>query len=286
MRSYLSVWLVVSGLMAPLVNVRGQAPNAAQSATEEKPAAAQPASSGASTKSAMEAAAVKQREATIAAMQKSIDKQKAAVAASIGKQGQAANPGGNDSFFLLAPLPPPAANAGTNLTLPESAMPDVVCESVPESSVAPILLEAAQREGLEPKLLTAVIQKESAFRPCAVSVKGAQGLMQLMPDTSQRFTVKDPFDAKQNIDAGAKYLKELLTRYSGNLGLALGAYNAGPEKVDQAGGIPNFPETTSYVNEILTKLGMQPPAVATAAPAPAPAVVTPTDPTPPTPPQP
>jgi soluble lytic murein transglycosylase-like protein len=281
MRSYLSVWLVVSGLMAPLVSVRGQAPAAAKSATEEKPPVAQPASSGVSP---MEAAAVKQREATIAAMQKSVDKQKAAVAGSIGKQGQAANPGGNDSFFLLAPLSPPAANAGADMALPESAMPDAVCEPVPESSVAPILLEAAQREGLEPKLLTAVIQKESAFRPCAVSAKGAQGLMQLMPDTSERLTVKDPFDAKQNIDAGAKYLKQLLTRYSGNLAMALGAYNAGPEKVDQAGGIPNIPETTSYVNEILTKLGMQPPAAAMAAPAPA--AVTAADPTPPTPPQP
>jgi len=151
----------------------------------------------------------------------------------------------------------------------------VDCDAVPETSVAPILLEAAQREGLDAKLLTAVIQQESAFRPCAVSDKGAQGLMQLMPETSARLTVKDPFDAKQSIDGGAKYLKELLTRYSGNLALALGAYNAGPEKVDQAGGaIPNIPETTSYVNGILTKLGMQPPAAAA-----------PADPVPPTPPQ-
>ncbi len=234
---------------------------------------------------------MKQRDGTLAAMQKSVDKQKAAVAAalaaSLGKQGEAANPGGKDSFFLLPPLSPPAENAAAGLTLPESAIADVDCEAVPESSVAPILLEAAQREGLEPKLLTAVIQQESAFRPCAVSDMGAQGLMQLMPETAERLTVKDPFDAKQNIDAGAKYLKELLTRYSGNLGLALGAYNAGPDKVDQANGIPNIPETTSYVNAILTKLGMQPPAAtAPAAPPAVAAAAAPVDPTPPTPPQP
>jgi soluble lytic murein transglycosylase-like protein len=100
--------------------------------------------------------------------------------------------------------------------MPESTIADVACDAVPEKSIAPILLEAAQREGLAPKLLTAVIQQESAFRPCAISQKGAKGLMQLMPDTADRLSVKDPFDAKQNIDAGAKYLKELITRYSGN----------------------------------------------------------------------
>jgi soluble lytic murein transglycosylase-like protein len=285
MRSYLSVWLAVSTLITPLVTVCGQAPPAAEPAKagKSKPAAA--ANSNVSNKSTAETTAVKQRETALAAMQKSVDKQKAAVAAGlaamVGKQGLAANPGGKDSFFLLAPLSPPAANAGTGLALPESTMPDVDCAAVPESSVAPVLLEAAQREGLEPKLLTAVIEQESAFRPCAISDKGAQGLMQLMPETTERLTVKDPFDAKQNIDAGAKYLKELLTRYNGNLGLALGAYNAGPDKVDQANGIPNIPETTSYVNAILTKLGMQPPAASVPAAAAAP----PVDPAPPTPPQ-
>jgi len=273
--------------MTPAVRVQGQAPPAAQAAKAEKPAAEKPTNSSDPNRSAMEAAAVKQRDGTLAAMQNSVDKQKAAIAAamaaSIGKQGQAPNPDGKDSFFVLAPFPPlPPPNAGSGLTLPESQIADVDCDAVPETSVAPILLEAAQREGLEAKLLTAVIQQESAFKPCAVSDKGAQGLMQLMPETSARLTVKDPFDAKQSIDAGAKYLKELLTRYSGNLALALGAYNAGPEKVDQAGGIPNIPETTSYVNGILTRLGMQPPAAA--APV-APAAAAPTDPVPPTPPQ-
>ena len=82
--------------------------------------------------------------------------------------------------------------------------------------------------------------------------------MQLMPDTATQFGVKDPFDPKQNIDAGAKYLKELIGRYSGNLAVALGAYNAGPAKVDEAGGaVPPIPETTDYVKQILDKLGVQ-----------------------------
>ena len=208
----------------------------------------------------MESLAQKQREATLAAMQASLDKQHASVsmriAGSIGKQAKAPSP----SFFSLPPLAPPPANAATSFTMPEATIADVDCLPVPDAQIAPVLLDAAQREGLEPKLLTAVIQQESAFRPCAISQKGAQGLMQLMPDTAGRFGVKDPFDPKQNVDAGAKYLKELLTRYSGNLGLALGAYNAGPNNVDEAGGIPAIPETTNYVNEILGRLGLQPPA--------------------------
>jgi soluble lytic murein transglycosylase-like protein len=214
-------------------------------------------------KAAIENLAQKQREATLAAMQASVDKQHASVSAgiagSIGKQGQAPSA----SFFSLPPLAPPAANAATSFAMPEATIADVDCLPVPDAQIAPVLLDAAQREGLEPKLLTAMIQRESAFRPCAISTKGAQGLMQLMPDTADRFGVKDPFDPKQNIDAGAKYLKELLTRYSGNLALALGAYNAGPAKVDEAGGVPSIPETTDYVNEILGKLGLKPPAVVT-----------------------
>ena len=207
--------------------------------------------------------AQKQREATLAAMQASVDKQHTSVttgiAGSIGKQTKAPD----TSFFSLPPLPPPALKAAPSFTMPEATIADVDCLPVPDAQIAPVLLDAAQREGLEPKLLTAVIQRESAFRPCAISAKGAQGLMQLMPDTAGRFGVSDPFDPKQNIDAGAKYIKELLTRYSGNLSLALGAYNAGPGKVDEAGGVPSIPETTNYVNEILGKLGLKPTASVT-----------------------
>ena len=82
--------------------------------------------------------------------------------------------------------------------------------------------------------------------------------MQLMPDTLSLFGVKDPFDSKQNIDAGAKYLKQMIDRYKGDLAKALGAYNAGPATVDEAKGVPDIPETRNYVNAILESLGKKP----------------------------
>ena len=253
MRQLHAHWLLVSILIIPLGSIAAPAP-------QSPPPAAKPADSGAAAapvQSAMEKAAEKQRDSTLAAMQTSIDKQRAAVAkglaASVGKQGSPVVPAG--SFFNLPPLAPPSPPVAAESGIADVALSDVVCDPVPEASIAPILLDAAQREGLEPKLLTAVIQQESAFRPCAVSQKGAQGLMQLMPDISTQFGVKDPFDPKQSVDAGAKYLKELIGRYSGNLAVALGAYNAGPAKVDEAGGVvPPIPETTDYVSQILSRL--------------------------------
>jgi soluble lytic murein transglycosylase-like protein len=76
----------------------------------------------------------------------------------------------------------------------------------------------------------------------------------LMPDTAEQFDVQDPFDPKQNVDAGAKLLRVLLSKYDGDLTLALSAYNAGPARVDQEGGIPPIPETLNYVADILRKL--------------------------------
>jgi soluble lytic murein transglycosylase-like protein len=99
-----------------------------------------------------------------------------------------------------------------------------------------------------------VIQQESGARPCAVSSKGALGLMQLMPATSDQFGVNDPFDAEQNINAGARLLRQLLTRYSGDVSKTLAAYNAGPGRVDQTDGIPSIPETVHYVSSILSSL--------------------------------
>ncbi len=80
--------------------------------------------------------------------------------------------------------------------------------------------------------------------------------MQLMPDTADDFEVDDPFDPKQNVEAGARLLKSLLNRYNNDASLALSAYNAGPTRVDEAGGVPPIPETTDYVTEILKKLNL------------------------------
>lgn len=110
---------------------------------------------------------------------------------------------------------------------------------------------AARRNRLDPALLDAVIAQESGFRPDAVSSAGAVGLMQLMPDTARELGVSDPFDAGQNVEGGAKYLRSLLDRYNGRLDLALAAYNAGPGAVDRFGGIPPYAETQRYVASIM-----------------------------------
>ncbi len=248
---------MVNVLAIPLVSIAGQAPQASAIASTDNAT-----KSAASAQSTAETLAQKQRQSTFAAMQAALNKQRASssagMGASIGKQTPAKQSvPGAESFFTLAPLAPPEI-ATAPFTSVETAQPGVFCDAVPEADIAPIVLDTAQQEGLDPRLLNAVIQQESAFYPCAVSEKGALGLMQLMPATATQFGVQDPFDIRENIGAGAKYLKELLTRYTGNLSLALGAYNAGPEKVDKAGGVPALPETTAYVNEILRKLAIPP----------------------------
>jgi soluble lytic murein transglycosylase-like protein len=130
------------------------------------------------------------------------------------------------------------------------------CDPIPDPYASVVLGYAAKAHGLDPRLLRSVIVKESGFRPCAVSPKGARGLMQLMPATIDQFHVADPFDAKQNVDAGAHYLKQLLEKYSGDVPLALAAYNAGPTAVDNAGGIPGIKETRDYVEAITRALGI------------------------------
>lgn len=132
------------------------------------------------------------------------------------------------------------------------------CDPIAEELVAPIIDGAAKAQSVHAKLLHAVIEQESRFHPCAVSPKGAKGLMQLMPDTAAELGVNDPFDPKENIEAGARYLRQLLDKYKGDLAQTLGAYNAGPAAVDQAGGIPNFRETREYVQSIMQKVGTIP----------------------------
>jgi len=137
---------------------------------------------------------------------------------------------------------------------PELAPPASDCDPIADVELSPMIDAAAQTHSVQPKLLRAVMEQESGLRPCAVSRKGAQGLMQLMPETAGQLGVDDVFDPRQNIEAGARYLKELLDKYKGDLPLALGAYNAGPSTVDQAGKIPDIPETRDYVAAILKKL--------------------------------
>jgi soluble lytic murein transglycosylase-like protein len=114
--------------------------------------------------------------------------------------------------------------------------------------------EAAARYGLDPNLIRAIIRAESAFNPFAVSDAGAQGLMQLMPDVAEELALADPFNPRQNILAGSKYLKGLLDRHHGNIDLAVASYNAGPEAVKRYRGVPPYRETRNYVKTVKTFL--------------------------------
>lgn len=115
-----------------------------------------------------------------------------------------------------------------------------------------IIEHAAVSSALEPNLLRAVIVVESGFNSRAVSKRGAVGLMQLMPATASRFGVSNPYDARQNVHAGARYLKFLIDRFGHDVRLALAAYNAGEDAVDRNGGqIPPFSETLAYVPRVL-----------------------------------
>lgn len=192
-----------------------------------------------------------------AAMAISVDKQKLSVqkqaAAARGIPAPAApdavGMAASSGFFTVAwPVP-------VNMNMALSSGPD--CDPLPKDQLDPLISAAATREGVKEDLINAVIHKESASKPCAVSPKGAQGLMQLMPETAQQLGVRDAFDPKQNVDAGTKLLKELLTRYNGDVALALGAYNAGAARVDREGGVPAIPETVNYVSDILKQVGQQ-----------------------------
>jgi len=177
------------------------------------------------------------------AMAKSIAQQQASIRKQVAVAAKTV-PGASDSFFTIG-------SAGMIGVLAD-------CDPLPSAQLDPIIKEAAQKEKISSDLVRAVIDEESAARPCAVSFQGAEGLMQLMPATAAEFDVTDPFDPKQNIEAGARFLKLLLGRYGNDVGLALGAYNAGPGRVDLEGGIPQIPETINYVGDILRRLHLDP----------------------------
>lgn len=129
---------------------------------------------------------------------------------------------------------------------------DIAGMSRNRTRLSPLIDRVAINEGLDPGLLHAVVRVESAYDPMALSRKGAQGLMQLMPATARRFGVEDSWDPLQNLTGGARYLKQLLETFEGDFELTLAAYNAGENAVRKYGNrVPPFPETRDYVKKVV-----------------------------------
>ena len=120
-----------------------------------------------------------------------------------------------------------------------------------KNQILDIVSKISEKYDVDEDLVNAVIRQESGFKTDAVSSAGAQGLMQLMPQTAKALGVKDAFNPVQNIEGGVKYLRNMMDKYNGNVILALAAYNAGPGNVDKYNGVPPFKETQNYVKSIL-----------------------------------
>jgi hypothetical protein len=135
---------------------------------------------------------------------------------------------------------------------PEDTFPAVKAKLL-DVPFANFIAASAQSHGIPAELLASVIAVESNFNPNAVSLKSARGLMQLMPKTATRLGVTNVFDPRQNIDAGTRYLKELLLRYNGDLATTLAAYNAGPDRIGQFRTLPPYRETRDYVRRVTDK---------------------------------
>ncbi|TGB00103.1 lytic transglycosylase domain-containing protein [Sporolactobacillus shoreae] len=181
--------------------------------------------------------------------------------------GSSATPSGTtgnstaDSDALLwqqmASASPLSLASGVNGTLPATVDTSSDLENAGSDKISDyskIINEMSQKYSVNPRLIESVISAESGGNSAAVSPAGALGLMQLMPGTAAALGVTDALDPAQNIEGGTKYLRQLIDKYDGSIPLALAAYNAGSGSVAKYGGIPPFPETQTYVRNILGKL--------------------------------
>jgi Transglycosylase SLT domain len=163
--------------------------------------------------------------------------------------------------FEAAPELPSAFSSHSSSALPvarpSSSYPNAstsgtrMFPAAPAPNITEVVKDASGRYQLDPDLVDSVIKAESGFNVRAVSPKGAQGLMQLMPGTASQLGVPNAFDPRANVNGGTKYLRELLERYNFDLVKALAAYNAGPQRVQKFGGVPPYYETRAYVARIV-----------------------------------
>ncbi|MFZ0298646.1 MAG: lytic transglycosylase domain-containing protein [Candidatus Sulfotelmatobacter sp.] len=156
-----------------------------------------------------------------------------------------------DHFEALPADSSPRERANANVKNDPAQSPSPAGNLQPTTDLNEVVRAASGTYHLDPDLVTSVIRAESGFNVRAVSPKGARGLMQLMPQTASELGVQNAFDPQANVEGGTRYLRELLERYDFDLIKALAAYNAGPQRVEQYGGVPPYHETKAYVARIV-----------------------------------
>ena len=149
----------------------------------------------------------------------------------------------------------PACMRAAPAAVPLSAQPAVDYQAIAPRKILALVHKMAPQYQIDPQLALAIIAAESNFNPQALSPKNAQGLMQLIPETSERFNIKNPYDPAQNIRGGLTYLRWLLAYFEGDIALVAAAYNAGEGTVERYRGVPPYKETRAYVQRILRSVG-------------------------------